>query len=96
MKIPKAVKIGGIIYTVKTGVDRLQKGDGYCAEIDYFKCTMEISKNSSKQKAERDFLHEVVHAIEDNLGYKDSDEKRVDEMAGALYQLIVDNPEMFK
>lgn len=37
MKIPNKVKIGGVIYTVKTGVERLIKGPEYTANIDYEK-----------------------------------------------------------
>lgn len=60
------------------------------------KAEIEIGVNSGTHRAQRDFLHEVVHGIYDNLGYKEHDEKQVDEMAGALYALITDNPEMFK
>lgn len=95
MKIPDKVKIGGITYAVKTGVERLISGQDYSADIDYINSVIEIGKGNEGQHAERDFLHEVIHGIYSNLGYKTHDEKQIDEMAGALYALIVDNPEMF-
>ena len=96
MKIPKKVKIGGTTYNVITSVERLFKGDDCSAEINYYDSIIEISRNCGEQRAKRDFLHEVVHAIYDNLGYTEHDEKQIDELAGALYQVIVDNPEMFR
>ena len=65
------------------------------AEIDYRELEIRIYP-SAQQKMETDFLHEITHAIFDHLGYKDHDEKQVDELANALYALIQDNPEMFK
>ena len=46
-------------------------------------------------KMEADFIHEMVHAIYFGLGYRDHDEKRVDELANALHSVIVDNPDVF-
>ena len=43
-----------------------------------------------------DFVHEMVHGILDHLGYSDHDEKKVDEMAKALYMVFEDNPNMFE
>lgn len=42
-----------------------------------------------------DFVHEMLHAICNNLGYREHDEKKIDELAQALYAVFVDNPEMF-
>jgi hypothetical protein len=93
-KIPEKVKIGGITYEVKQGVERLVKGQGYSAEIIYEDAVINLAKGC-EVIAERDLWHEVIHAIKSNLGYKNHDEKEIDELAGALYALIVDNPEMF-
>ncbi len=45
---------------------------------------------------EGDFLHEMIHAIYDFLGYSEHDEKKIDELANALHMVIKDNPEMFE
>lgn len=95
MTIPDKVKVGGLIYDVRRS-ERLAKGDCYSAEIDYIKTVIEISNDNCEQRAQRDFLHEVVHAIYDQMGYKDHNEKEIDELAAVLYQVIVDNPDMFK
>ena len=44
---------------------------------------------------EADLLHEMMHGIFDFLGYKDHDEKQIDELANALHMIILDNPEIF-
>ena len=95
MKIPKKLKIGGKIYTVEI-TDKLYLGSANCsAEIMYNDLVIRICPQADG-KMQSDLMHEMVHAIYDNLGYKEQDEKRVEEMAQALYAVIVDNPEMFE
>lgn len=94
MKIPEKIKIGGKTYAVEI-TDNLMLGRAsYTAEVDYFNLKIRILPNA-KEKMEADFLHETVHAILDFLGYREHDEKHVDEMAQALYMVIQDNPEIF-
>ena len=92
MKIPDKVKIGGLTYDVEIiDTPLTPKNQG---EIDYH--NLQIKLLSIKPKImQRTFLHEVLHGIFDNLGYYDVDEKKVDELTGALYALIVDNPGLF-
>ena len=95
MKIPDKIKIGGKTY----GVEITEKMDlgisNVSAETCYNDLIIRISPQA-QQKMESDFLHEIVHAIYDHLGYTNHDEKRVDELAQALYMVIQDNPEMFE
>jgi hypothetical protein len=94
MKIPNKVKIGGLTYTVEE-TPHIAFGENYNGEILYRELKIKIRPMAAEVMA-RSFCHEVVHAIYDNLGYSELDEKRIDELAGALHALIVDNPEMFK
>lgn len=94
MNIPKSLKIGGKVYAV-TITDKLHMGaSGYSGEILYNDLEIHIVPNA-QAKMEADFIHEMIHGIYDHLGYSDHDEKKVDELANALYAVIVDNPEMF-
>lgn len=94
MNIPKTIKLGGVRYTVEI-TDKLNLGNAnYSAEIDYLILTIRICP-TVPQKQEVDFLHELLHAIADHLGYKDHDEKKIDELAHALYMVIEDNPGLF-
>lgn len=94
MNIPQSVKIGGKVYRVEI-TDKLTLGKAnVTAEIDYTELVIRIHPNA-RGKMEADFWHELVHAILDHLGYRNHNEKKVDEMANALYMVIRDNPKMF-
>lgn len=95
MKIPSKIKIGGKTYAVEI-TDFLSLGvANYSAEIVYGEQVIRVSPNH-QEKMEADFLHEMMHGIMDFLGYKDHDEKQVDELAQALYMVIKDNEEIFR
>lgn len=94
MNIPKKLKIGGKVYTVEI-TDNLFLGNAnVSAEIMYNDLVIRVSPQA-QGKMEADFLHELIHGIFDHLGYRDHDEKCVDELAQALYMVIVDNPDVF-
>lgn len=95
MTIPKSVKVGGKTYKVEI-TDRLDIGAANCAgEILYDKLTIRILPNP-EQEMHGVLLHEIVHAMLQNHGYRDHDEQKVDELANALHALIVDNPGIFE
>ena len=95
MKIPEKIKIGGKIYAVEI-TDKLDLGNvHYSGEIVYPDLVIRICP-SAKGKMEVDFLHEMLHGIFSHLGYVDHDEKKIDELANALYMVIQDNPQMFE
>ena len=94
MKIPKKIKIGGKTYKVEI-TSKMDLGIvNVSAEILYQDLIIRVSKQA-EQKMQADFLHEVVHGILDHLGYKEHDEKKVDELAQSLYMVIQDNPQLF-
>ena len=94
MNIPQTVKIGGKVYRVEV-TDKLTLGKAnVSAEIDYMELVIRIHP-SARGKMEADFWHEVVHGILDHLGYSRHNEKKVDELANALYMVIRDNPKIF-
>ena len=99
MNIPKTVKIGGHIYSIEL-TERMDLGrDNVSAEILYNELIIRINPNQAQQKQESDLLHEIIHGIWHHLGYilrEDAkEEKEVEELAQALYQLIQDNPALF-
>lgn len=94
MVIPKKIKIGGTTYRVEI-TNKLDLGNSnVTAEIDYCNLVIRVSPQA-KEKMESDFLHEVVHGILDHLGYRNHDEKKVDELAQSFYMVIQDSPGMF-
>ena len=95
MKIPEKIKIGGKIYAVEI-TDKLDLGSvNYSGEISYQNLIIRICP-SAKCKMEADFLHEMMHGIFNHLGYVNHNEKKIDELANALYMVIQDNPELFE
>lgn len=94
MNIPKSIKIGGVTYAVEI-TDKLNLGNvNYSGEIDYVNLVIRVAPNAP-QKQEVDLVHELLHGIADHLGYSDHDEKKIDELAHALYMVVQDNPELF-
>lgn len=94
MNIPEKVKIGGITYAVEV-TENLKLGNArYSGEIDYCDLVIRVCPNA-QGKMDVDFVHELLHGVFDHLGYKDHDEKMIDELAHALYMVIEDNPDMF-
>ena len=95
MNIPEQIKIGGKIYKVEK-TDALVLGCEYDAECIYSDLVIRVRPTMAKGKMECDFIHEMFHAIHDFLGYFNHDEKKIDELANALYMIIQDNPDIFK
>lgn len=95
LNIPTKLKIGGVIYKVKK-TSNLFLGNDYRGECLNSDLTINIRPTLEKQIQDTTFLHEMLHAIYFNLGYKEHDEKKIDELANALYQVFEDNPEIFE
>lgn len=93
MMIPKSVKIGALTYKVNI-TDNLVLGCDYGGEILYQELVINI-RPMAPERMEQSFLHEVCHGIYDHLGYVVHDEKKIDELAGSLHELIEGNPGMF-
>ena len=95
MKIPDKLKIGGKTYKVEI-TDKLDSGNINCTgEICYRDLIIRICP-SAPGRAEADFLHEMLHGVFDHLGYTEHDEKKIDELANALYMIIQDHPKIFE
>ena len=94
MKIPEKVKIGGKVYTV-TETKNLYLGSvSHSAEILDADSEIHIYP-MEKSAMEVAFLHELIHGIYYFLGYVKHNEKKIEELAQALYMVIQDNPEIF-
>lgn len=92
MKIPKKLKVGGVVYDVNI-TDKLELGYQYSGEILRSERKINIRPIVGKEET---FLHEVVHAILYMGGYTDHDEKMVEAISQGLWAVIVDNEKMFK
>ena len=94
MRIPQMLKIGGKHYAVKI-TDNLSLGSSsYAGEINYAGLEIRIAPHPL-EVMEESFIHEMIHGVMAHLGYTDHDEKKIEELAAALYMVIQDNPEVF-
>ena len=104
MIIPELVRVGSVLYEVKTqetpivmnGVQCL----GYC---DYFNHTIMLDLSmSDEQTMEQTFYHELVHAMLyerkinlEAMGLSNAQMEEVVEAMGiALHQVLLDNPDL--
>lgn len=87
-KIPKKFNLFGETYNVKYLV-KIDK-ENSVGEYDPVKNTIKIKKGLLPEQEVQTFLHEIVHCILDNLGYKNlhEDEVFVDTFAKALHQVL--------
>ena len=95
MKIPDKVKIGGKAYTVTKTKNLYLGAASASAEIITSDSEIHIHPMDSRASMEVAFLHELVHGIYYFLGYGEQDETKTEQLAQALYMVIVDNPEIF-
>lgn len=95
MNIPDKLKVGGKVYTVERTAD-LTIGDRFMGECIYTTLSIRIVPCEARQMEEVTFLHEMIHAVYNHLGYTNHNEKKIDELANALHMIIVDNPDIFK
>lgn len=88
MNIPNKLKVGGLTYSIEiaNSID-----DEDCAAfIDIQKLKIKVEK-ADPAAMQHNFIHEMIHAINSEIP-----EETVEYMAMLLYQIIVDNPLLFK
>ena len=98
MVIKDKIKIGSMEYEVKKTDKPILLDNQVCnGIIDYENLFIEINKNRATQKQEETFIHEILHGIinDRNLILED-EEMIVEEISKGIYQVIIDNPEIFK
>jgi hypothetical protein len=81
MKIPKSIKIGGIVYNVSI----VTMGDDL-GQTDFRTSEIRISKDLNDNQKLASFIHEVIHCVNTQLT-----EEQVDYLALSINQIIVDN-----
>lgn len=88
MIIPKKVKIGGIIYSVKVLPHWDDRGDadGMLSLDSDTGNTIYIGSELTKQAQEVTFFHEVLHAMNSTMNHE-----FLDSLAEQLYQVLHDN-----
>ncbi|WP_346234508.1 ImmA/IrrE family metallo-endopeptidase [Lysinibacillus telephonicus] len=95
MQIPSEVMVAGIVYKVDE-VSGLHDKHELLGQILYVPCTIEINAESSKERKEQTFIHELTHAIFLEAGIEEQDEDMINRVGKVLYQVLKDNSFDFK
>ena len=98
MKIVDKVKIGGFIYDVEQKETSFVGTDGTALDGEHLFAKRKIILGGSGCKEYRELvlLHEICHGIiEAYVSPDEHDEKFVEQFSKGLYQVIIDNPEIF-
>lgn len=99
MNIPKQVKVGGLSYKIEETEEPILVNNQLCyGSADYGKEIIKLSSSLQSQRGKKiTFLHELFHCIFNDRCIENEDEEYlVDVLAKGLYQVIIDNPEIFE
>ena len=100
MKMLKRVRIDTVYYSIIQEDKLIVEGKEAFGCIDYRKKIIKINPDISEdQEIQQTLWHEIIHGImhERNLDLLKTDEETcVDELSKGIYQVILDNPEIFK
>ena len=95
MKIPKTLKVGGHIYKIIDGYVFRERTDihGQCdhSNLEIRLCRFDLSGKFAESKVECDFIHEMLHAIDNTYNGAQLKEEDVVRLAEGLYQVLTDN-----
>lgn len=98
MNIPESVKIGWRNYTIEQGEHRSgDNGGDLYGEITYEKRHIFLYDKMDEDEKNVTLLHEITHGILFNMGsLLRTDELFITALTENLYQVMKDNPNMFK
>jgi hypothetical protein len=99
MQIPEKVKIGWREYMIEPGEHRTGDGGGdLYGEITYEENKIYVWDKLSHDNQCVTLLHEIIHGIFYLSGRKENrnDEPLIEAISENLYQVIKENPDMFK
>jgi hypothetical protein len=84
MKIPKKLKVGGHIITVKEYP--FDEERSCCGDTSYVRATIRINSSLTQSQKEASFIHELFHVLNTTM-----DHALIDSLAEQLYQVLSDN-----
>ena len=99
MNIPDKVKVGWREYIIEQKEHRTAEGGGdLYGDIHYEDCKIYIYDKQPEFNKPSTLLHEIIHGIFYISGHEEwrKNEELIDCITENLYQVIKDNPDMFK
>jgi len=94
LKITPTVKIAGVNYTIRT-IPHMWLEDECSGKTRNMRSIIDLDEGMEPDIAKATLLHEIIEAIDTENQLKLKHHK-IQSLATQLYQVIVDNPEMFK
>jgi hypothetical protein len=94
MNLPQKVKIGGIWYTICL-VPHMQLEDNCTGKLLEMQTMIKLDESLSPDLMKATLIHEIVEAINAENEYK-MPHRTIQGLSTQIYQVIADNPEMFK
>jgi hypothetical protein len=94
MKITPTVKIAGVNYTIRM-IPYMWLEDECSGKTRNMRSIIDLEENMEPDIAKATLIHEIIEAIDTENQLKLKHHK-IQSLATQLYQVIVDNPEMFK
>jgi hypothetical protein len=97
LKVPKKIKVGGVLYTVRWPREVIVNDQYANAGIDHIEAVILIPKMfKGTNQGEKSFFHELNHAILEQINYqaglgKKIDEDFVERFANCQHQVFIDN-----
>ena len=100
MRIPETVKIAGYQYSVERPEEAFVNGESICDGVHNFsQQIIKVATTGTEEYQKTVFLHELVHGIIGSYCGDTSEElneRFTEQFAKGLYQVIIDNPDIFK
>lgn len=97
MNISDKIKIGGYIYTVEHHDGLFPNGAAVVDGLhDATNTTITLSGEGNESYQDTVFLHELIHGIIYVYCADKQDEDFVEQFSKGLYQVMMDNPEIFE
>lgn len=93
--LPTKLKVGGVTYTVEKQENLIHTDDAW-GRIDYFNSSIRYDESLSDNRKEQVIIHELLHAIFLEAGYKEQDEDMINRVSIVLHQVLKDNPNLLK
>lgn len=98
MNIPKQIKVGGFTYHIERPDKPFASDNTVCdGDHNFANRIIRVAANGCPDYQGLVFIHELCHAI---IAYytpeTEQDEKFVEQFSKGLYQVLVDNPNLFE
>lgn len=86
LNLPEKIKIAGVHYEIESIRD-----DENCGTCLFDSLIIRVDPRLKIEKQQQVFIHEMLHAVFWEAGYKEQDEEMIDRVSKVLYQVLIDN-----